>query len=260
MTLTIKDYTYQEVFLGKIMLNHLKKHYSSEQFNPNILGLLINPFYFARKGLYKHISELIKNLNGKILDIGCGQKPYESLCNAIEYIGLEIDTPENRLNKKADSFYNGISMPFESKAFDSILSNQVFEHVFNPNSFLIEINRILKIEGKLLITVPFIWDEHEQPHDYARYSSFGLKHILNKHGFELIEHRKSNNGIEAIFQLLNGYIYKVTMTKNGYLNLLITLVLMAPINITGLILSKILPKNNDLYLDNIVLAKKVKNV
>ena len=242
------------------MLEQLKKIYINEQFNPNILGLFINPFYFARKGLYKNISELIKNLNGKILDIGCGQKPYKRLSHSIEYIGLELDTPENRLNKKADYFYDGISMPFEDNEFDSILSNQVFEHVFNPESFLTEMNRVLKMEGTLLITVPFVWDEHEQPYDYARYSSFGLKHILNKHGFELIEHRKSNNGIEVIFQLLNGYIYKVTMTKNGYLNLLITLLLMAPINITGLILSKILPKNNDLYLDNIVLAKKVKNV
>lgn len=242
------------------MLKYLKDYYISEQFDPSILGLFINPFYFARTGLYKNISELIKNLNGRVLDIGCGQKPYEDLCHCDKYIGLELDSLKNGENKKADYFYDGISMPFENKSFDSILSNQVFEHVFNPNSFLIEINRILKIEGKLLITVPFIWDEHEQPYDYARYSSFGLKHILNKHGFELIEHRKSNNGIEAIFQLLNGYIYKVTMTKNGYLNLLITLVLMAPINIAGLILSKILPKNNDLYLDNIVLAKKVRNV
>ena len=53
------------------------------------------------------------------------------------------------------------------------------------------------------MTVPFVWDEHEQPYDYARYSSFGLKHILNENGFEVIEQRKSNNGIEVIFQLLN---------------------------------------------------------
>lgn len=242
------------------MFSYLKKYYISEQFNPKILGLFINPFYFARKGLYQHISALTKNIDGIVLDVGCGKKPYQSLCNAIEYIGLELDTAENRLNKKADFFYDGTSMPFEDKRFDSILSNQVFEHVFNPESFLTEMNRVLKMEGKLLMTVPFVWDEHEQPYDYARYSSFGLKHILNEHGFELIEHRKSNNGIEVIFQLLNDYIYKVTMTKNGYLNLLIILVLMAPINIIGLIFSKILPKNNDLYLDNIVLAKKVKNV
>jgi len=112
----------------------------------------------------------------------------------------------------------------------------------------------------LLLTVPFVWDEHEQPYDYARYSSFGLNNILIKNGFEVLEHRKINNGLEVIFQLINDYIFKVTLTKSKYINLILTLVLMAPINISGLVLSKILPRNNDLYLDNIILVKKVKDI
>jgi len=54
--------------------------------------------------------------------------------------------------------------------------------------------------------------------------------------------------------------FNLSMTKSVYVNLLLTLILMAPINIIGFILSTILPKNDDLYLDNIVLAKKVKDV
>ena len=241
------------------MFRTLKQIYTKEQFNPKILGLFINPFYFARKGLYQNVSKLITNLNGKLLDVGCGTKPYENICNVDEYIGLEIDDEGNRQHNYADVFYDGKTIPFEDKSFDSILSNQVFEHVFNPNQFLKEINRVTKVGGKFLITVPFVWDEHEQPYDYARYSSFGLKHILAENGFEIIEHRKSNNGIEVIFQLINDYLYKVIMTENVYFNLLIIILLMAPINMTGLILSKLLPRNNDLYLDNIVLAKKIKD-
>ncbi len=242
------------------MLNLLKRIYTNEQFNPKIIGLFINPFYFARKGLYQNVSELVKKLHGRVLDIGCGQKPYQLLCNATEYIGLEVDTPENRENKKADFFYDGKLMPFQNSNFDSLITNQVFEHVFNPNDFLRELNRVVKTNGLLLMTVPFVWDEHEQPYDYARYSSFGLKYILNEYGFEIIEHKKSNGGIEVVFQLLNAYFYKITATKNTFINLLVMLVLMAPVNIIGLILSKALPKNNDLYLDNIILARKVKNV
>ena len=241
------------------MFRTLKQIYTKEQFNPKILGLFINPFYFARKGLYQNVSKLITNLNGKLLDVGCGTKPYENICNVDEYIGLEIDDEGNRQHNYADVFYDGKTIPFEDKSFDSILSNQVFEHVFNPNQFLKEINRVTKVGGKFLITVPFVWDEHEQPYDYARYSSFGLKHILAENGFEIIEHRKSNNGIEVIFQLINDYLYKVIMTENAYFNLLIIILFMAPINMTGLILSKLLPRNNDLYLDNIVLAKKTKD-
>ncbi len=242
------------------MIKKLKQVYVNEQFNPKFIGLFINPFYFARKGLYQNVSELIPNLKGKLLDIGCGSKPYQCLCKVDEYIGMEIDDEGNRNHNYADVFYDGKTIPFEDKSFDSILSNQVFEHVFNPNDFLKEVNRVTKMGGVFLMTVPFVWDEHEQPYDYARYSSFGLKHILNENGFEVIEQRKSNNGIEVIFQLLNDYIFKKTVTKSGYLNLLFILLLMAPVNMIGFIFSKVLPRNNDLYLDNIVLAKKVKNV
>lgn len=242
------------------MISKLKNIYQKEQFTPSFIGLLINPFYFARKGLHEHVSQLILNLHGKLLDIGCGTKPYESLCKVDEYIGLEIDDGGNRNNKHADVFYDGKTIPFDDKTFDSLLSNQVFEHVFNPNEFLKEVNRVTKMGGVFLMSVPFVWDEHEQPYDYARYSSFGLNHILKENGFEVIEHRKSNNGIEVIFQLINDYIFKITVTKSGYFNLLTTLVLMAPVNIMGVVFSKILPRNNDLYLDNIVLAKKIKNV
>lgn len=241
------------------MLDTFKQYLRKQQFHPGFLGLFVNPFYFARKGLLENISVMTKHLNGKTLDIGCGQKPYEKLFNSTQYIGLEIDSPENRQNKKANYFYDGTNFPFQDNEFDSIITNQVFEHVFNPGVFLQEISRVLKPGGMLLITVPFVWDEHEQPYDYARYSSFGLRSILEKYGFKIIEYKKSINDIRLIFQLVNDYIYKKTVTKNVYLNLLTTFILMSPFNILGELLSKILPKNDDLYLDNIVLAKKVKN-
>jgi SAM-dependent methyltransferase len=242
------------------MLNNLKTLYKNEQFNPKFIGLFINPFYFARKGLYWHVSSLIQKLNGRLLDIGCGTKPYESICEVDEYVGLEIGDERNRQHNYADVLYDGEILPFDNKYFDSLLSNQVFEHVFNPNQFLKEANRVAKIDAMFLITVPFVWDEHEQPYDYSRYSSFGLKHILSKHGFEIIEQRKSNNGLEVIFQLINDYIFKTTLSRNKYINLISMLILMAPINIIGLFVSKVFPNNNDLYLDNIVLAKKVRDV
>jgi len=223
---------------------------------PSLLSIFINPFFFARRGLFKHVQDLAPQITGKTLDVGCGSKPYESLYDSSEYIGLEYDTPENRSIKKADFFYDGTNFPFEDNSFDSAVLNQVFEHVFNPNSFLDEVSRILKKDGKLFLTIPFAWDEHEQPVDYARYSSFGIKSILEKHGFEILEQRKSVQDIRVIFQLLILYIFKKLVTKNGLLNQLMILFLISPLNILGSLLNLILPSNVDLYLDNIVLAKK----
>lgn len=106
------------------------------------------------------------------------------------------------------------------------------------------------------MTLPFVWDEHEQPYDYARYSSFGLAHLLQKNDFEIVEHRKINNGFEIIFQLINIYIYKKVYTKNKFLRLGVVIGLCSIFNILGILSSKILPRNNDLYLDNLVIVRK----
>jgi SAM-dependent methyltransferase len=238
------------------MKTKLKELLEKEQFYPSCLGLFVNPFYFARKGLCENIKDLSSSITGKILDVGCGTKPYEKFFKSSEYIGLEIDSEENIKNKKADYFYQGDKFPFQDEYFDSVISNEVLEHIFNPDVFLSEINRVLKNQGNLLITVPFVWDEHEQPYDYARYSSFGLKYLLEKHGFKILEYRKSMNDVRVLFQLVNTYLYKKTVTSNRYINIITTILIMSPFNILGELLSKILPKNDDLYLDSIVLAQK----
>ena len=242
------------------MIDSIKKYFNKQQYQPDVFGLFINPFYFARKGLYENISALAGKVTGRILDVGCGQKPYATLFRFSQYIGLELDSPENRQTKKADFFYDGVTFPFQDCEFDSVVVNEVFEHVFNPTDFLREINRVLRPDGMLLMTVPFVWDEHEQPNDYARYSSFGLISIVERHGFKVIEHRKSIGDIRVVFQMLNGYLYKKTVSRSSYVNLLKTFVLMAPFNILGELLSKILPSNDDLYLDNIILAQKMRTL
>lgn len=237
------------------MFNKFKQIIENQHFNPGFLGLILNPFYIARKGLYSEIKNLGKNIKGKTIDIGCGTKPYQNLFISTEYVGLEFDTGIDNTKKKADYFYEGKVFPFRDREFDSAVTNQVLEHIFNPDEFLKEINRVLKPNGKLLLTVPFVWDEHEQPFDFARYSSFGLKALLNKNGFEVLDHKKSVNDYRVLVQLINCYIYKITR-KNILLKNLSLIFIIAPVTISGILISKILPANNDLYLDNIVLAKK----
>lgn len=237
------------------MLQKIKNKLIQEQFRPSLLSVFFNPFYISRRGLYKSIKHFGENISGKTLDVGCGIKPYESLFSSSQYIGLDIEqSGHDHSNSKVDVYYDGKTFPFGNDEFDSIVSFQVFEHVFNPSDFLKEINRTLKTNGKLLMAVPFVWDEHEQPYDFARYSSFGLKYILEQHGFTIIEIKKSVSNFGVIFQLINAYIYKV-LWKNS-IGKLLALALIVPITIVGLFFSLFLPNNNDLYLDNIVLAKK----
>jgi len=235
---------------------NLKEYYRKQAFDPGFTGIFMNPFYFSRKGLMREIASLSDGITGRTLDIGCGAKPYESLFQSGEYVGLELDTPENRATKKADVFYDGGAFPFQDGEFDSVVAFQVLEHVFEPERFLSEVFRVLRDDGCVLLTVPFLWAEHEQPYDYARYSSFGLRSLIGRNGFDIQAHRKTMADIRAVFQLVNAYIYSAVATRNRYVNLILTALLMSPFTMLGIVLHPIIPKSGDMYLDNVILARK----
>jgi hypothetical protein len=65
-----------------------------ERFEPSAgAGWLINPFFFARRGLAAAMRELGPELRGEVLDVGCGRKPYRHLTAAVRYVGVDVDTP-----------------------------------------------------------------------------------------------------------------------------------------------------------------------
>ena len=235
----------------------LEKIYLKEEFNPKVIGLSL-PGYFWNKELHRNLSNLTPKLSGRLLDIGCGEKPYKCMCNVDEHIGIEIDDGDIKKRTHADVLYDGEVMPFEDKYFDSALSTEVIEHVSDPDVLLKEVNRVMKTDGVLLMSSPFFYEEHGQPYDYIRYTSFGLKCLLEKYGFEVVEHIKTGNGVEVVFHTLNYYIFGALKLKFPFI--LIVFLLILPVNIIGLIVSKILPRNNNTYFENIVLAKKVKDV
>lgn len=238
------------------MIHIFKAFYRRQMFFPNWLGIFVNPFYFARAGLRDAMVEFSPKLTGQLLDVGCGSKPYRSLFTVDAYIGLDIDSEISRQRGIADQLYDGNAFPFSDGSFDSALCNQVLEHVFNPDEFLGEIARVLKPGGKLLLTVPFVWDEHEQPYDYARYSSFGLRALLEKQGFKVVYHKKLGADPSIIFQLANAYLFKVSQSLPKSIKLLVTVTVMAFINLAGLLACRLLPGNPDLFLDHAVLVEK----
>jgi SAM-dependent methyltransferase len=193
-------------------------------------------------------------LHGNLLDIGCGNKPYKNLFKHCKsYIGLEVESDTGK--NLADVTYDGHTFPFKESTFDSAICSEVLEHVFEPNLFLKQINKVLKKNGLVIFTLPFFWDEHEQPYDYARYTSFGLKYILEKENFEILEQVKIGNNLSIISQLINCYFYKKLYENRNFLIKSIALIIFSFSNLIGLILS-IFPKNDDMYLDNLVIARK----
>lgn len=238
------------------MRNRLRLHLSRQNFFPTFSGFFLNPFFIARRGLLGAVTDLSSGLRGHLLDVGCGSKPYESLFDVDSYTGLDIESDVTNKRGIADHLYDGGRFPFDDGTYDSVLCNQVLEHVFNPDDFLREIHRVLKPGGKLLLTVPFVWDEHEQPYDYARYSSFGLSSLMEKSGLKVLEHRKIGADASTLFQLANAYLYKVTLSWPKLLRYGLNASVLASISMAGVLAGKIFPSNPDLFLDQIILAQK----
>lgn len=238
------------------MFERLKQLYLQQLATPGLLGLFVNPFYFSRRSLLKEMAGVAIQLRGRMLDVGCGQQPYRHLFEVDEYFGVELDTAFNRQTKKADFFYDGKTLPFESEYFDALLCNQVLEHVPDDDAFIRELARVIKPGGLLVLTAPFVWDEHEQPYDFKRYTSFGIQGLLEKHRLSIVDFRKTCDDASLIFQMANAYTFKALLPKNPYLNLLLTILLIAPVNALGAVAAYLLPKNPDFYLDNVVLAQK----
>jgi SAM-dependent methyltransferase len=235
------------------VLNHLKK----QSFQPNFLSVFINPFFFLRKGLHKHIRKNSHYIHGMLLDFGCGRKPYKNLFTVDQYVGVDIEVSgHSHTNSEIDVFYDGKTIPFPDKTFDSFLCSEVFEHLFNMEEILTEIHRVTKPGGRGLITVPFAWPEHEVPYDYARYTSFAMRTILEKKGFNILSLEKNGHFFECIVQLTTLYTYMLFHTRSQTLNTLCTFLFISPLNIVGYLLAAVFPKRSELFHNLIIVIEK----
>lgn len=232
-----------------------------EKFQPTIIGFLINHNFLIRRSLVSSIRENASYLRGNLMDFGCGTKPYKLFFTHVgKYVGIDykIEGREEK-QKEVDVFYDGKNIPFEDNSFDSILCTEVLEHVFNINELLREFNRVLKPKGMALITTPFMWEEHEMPYDFARYTTPALIDLYTKNGFEIVKSYKTGNYLEVIFQFQLNYIKNV-LPSSKYLRQIFLFPFIIICNTFGLVLSALLPREQTAYFNNVFLLVKKDNV
>jgi SAM-dependent methyltransferase len=191
---------------------------------------------------------LLIQLKGSVLDVGCGQATYKDLLTGAErYVGLETDTDSG-----ADIIIKpGEPWPISDKNFDNIIALQVLEHVDDINIVIGEISRVIKPQGTLIISIPFLYNEHGSPDDYRRLTVRGLHALLEKDydGFEIT--KIGGIGTTLTILLLNFCIkYKPTRAIIPFV-LPIWLVVCLVLNVIAIILDK--ADNTQLFYNNIVL-------
>jgi SAM-dependent methyltransferase len=122
-------------------------------------------------------------VKGRVLDVGCGQRPYEKtfFSGANEYIGTDYLSERSR----PDVVASALAIPFIDDCFDTVVSTEVLEHVPEPARALSEMRRVLKPGGHVVLSTPMYWPRHEVPYDFFRYPYDGLLSLLQQSGLEL---------------------------------------------------------------------------
>ncbi len=165
-------------------------------------------------------SQLIRDLHaiapkthGRLLDVGCGEKPYEAIFRpyVTEYIGVEYSptfgaTQTSARSTKPDFLYDGKSLPFEAASFDTVISIQVLEHTPSPQLLLNEMARVVKKDGVVIVCVPFSFRLHEEPNDYFRYTPHGLRSMYEAAGLRMDEVWHQGDLWSVLGHKLNSYL------------------------------------------------------
>lgn len=138
----------------------------------------IRPCHFqwlATKDLYRELRALAPQMEGRILDVGCGRKPYRPwFTGASEYVGIDVVA-----DSAADIVVRtGERWPLDDGSFDAVIATQVLEHVRDFDNVRDEIVRVLRPRGRAVVSVPFIYNEHGAPDDLRRFSAYGVAQIF----------------------------------------------------------------------------------
>jgi SAM-dependent methyltransferase len=142
-------------------------------------------YYLHYRSLFAALEKAAAYARGNLLDIGCGNKPYEALFRQVtHYIGFDIVQSSER---RADLLAHSTSIPLADETFDTVFSSQVIEHVSEPTKLFAEAFRVLRRGGHFLVTAPMYWHLHEEPYDFYRYTKHGIRYLFESAGFEVID-------------------------------------------------------------------------
>lgn len=120
-----------------------------------------------------------------VLDTGAGESGLRKHFSRCRYLALDLASGDQEWD------YSGLDVigdlhkaPVAENQVDIVLNFQVLEHVKSPGEVIKEFYRLLKPGGRLILTAPQGWHEHQQPHDYFRFTSFSLRMMMEDAGFK----------------------------------------------------------------------------
>lgn len=176
---------------------------------------LDDPYFLTRDALNAALNSSLRFASGRLLDIGCGNKPYEKLFGNVEsYLGCDIvQSSEQRV----DIISNAMRLPLSSQSFDTVICVQVIEHVEDHQALCSEAYRVLMPGGYFLVAGPMYWHLHEEPYDFFRFTKHGFRYVLEKAGFEIVKILPNGGKWAVLGQVLIHTAGTKSYTRRGFI-------------------------------------------
>jgi SAM-dependent methyltransferase len=155
--------------------------------------------------------------DAKVLDAGAGECQYADLFRRCRYTAVDLGIGDSEWSyTHLDAVADLLNLPFTENTFDAALNVVTLEHVTDPARVVGELFRCLRPGGRLLLITPLEWEEHQQPHDYFRYTRYGLEYLAVRAGFVGVTVRP----IGGFFRLLSRRLMNSVQFFSGPLALL----------------------------------------
>lgn len=231
------------------------------------LRFYLSPYFIAKYYILKDTKSTLGSYSfrGSLLDIGCGEKPYKSLFKSIdEYIGIDFanysinkdfkgEAPEHYFT---DDYLNTLILPYKNESFDNVVAFQVLEHHKNPTKMISEVVRIVKPGGYILITLPFLGGLHEEPHDYHRFTRYGLIELFSRSNCEIVKIKEQGSIFSTVSMLFNESLN--SFASHSKITYVVSVVIYLPFLIfqyLSLFLDRMFPSKK-IFFNYLILAKK----
>jgi len=155
---------------------------------------------FIKAFLNEVLPKMDLNEKSTLLDLGCGQQPYRYLYENM--VGHMVSTDIDKRGSGINCFSDAHKLPFKANSFDAIIMCEVLEHLIDPKASLAEAKRILKRNGHIIITWPFIYNIHEIPYDFYRITEFGIEKLLKHNHLKVVKFMRRGNVIAVLITIL----------------------------------------------------------
>ncbi len=134
-----------------------------------------------------------QHIKGRTLDVGAGNLAWKRLLSrfAGSYVSSDVSVVDKRLDLVFDATQG---FPFKNASFDSLFCHSVLEHTVMPWVVFKEFHRVLNRDGKLLLSVPFLFYLHGAPRDFFRFTKYGVAMLAKQAGFG-VERIECSGGI-----------------------------------------------------------------